>query len=1134
MLSPRLVAVSVVVWLMCLATNSHAQEFRGALQGTVTDPTGAAIQGAELILKNIDTNVERRVEADEGGRYSFQFLPPGNYTLQTRKAGFKTDQRDNISISLGDTIRVEVQLALGQASETVTVAGDVAVVQTDTSSLGSVVRREIIENLPLKGHSSLFMFTLATGVVNNRYGEDTRPNDTITNVSYTANGSPNASGDVAVDGVANTVNVNRGVNISQWVPQRFAVSEFKLQNGTLPAEYGRSGGSIMNLVIKSGTNSLHGDAYEFLRNAALDANLFFNNTRGLRLARYGSNTYGASVGGPVLIPKLYNGRDRTFFFFNFEGSREGNGIGTPLSVPTERMRRGDFGEITTAIYDPLSVRTVDGVPTRTPFANNVIPTNVQDPVARRIMDFWPLPNTPSTTPGRPFVNNYTFSGKWPRDYDMFVLKVDHQFSINNHMFVRMNKGEGRLVFPHRFDGIATAGRNNVKRPNLGFAVSDTHLLNPRTTLDIRIGYARGIENNRPWSDGFDVSSLGFSSQYVNLLQSKAFPRIGITDFETLADSPYIQDPGDTWSLQPAMTRQSGKHLIKFGADMRLIRGNFFRNLTPAGSFSFGPQQTGGPRADTPAAGFGLASFLVGFGSGTLPFNNGVSITNKYYGLYLQDDWRITPKLTLNIGLRYEYETPRTERYDRTTRGWAYGVQSPLRVPGYNLTGGLLYAGVNGAPRGLYNPDRNNFAPRIGFAYSATKKMVVRGGYALSYIPVVGSVLPTGYSNDTPWVSSTDGGITVANRLSNPFPTGLLPPIGNSQGLATLLGQAVSFIEPADRAPKFHNWQINIQHALPSASLIEVAYVGSRGINLIANTEQLNQLDPRFFSLGTQLTQTVDNPFFGVLSGPLGGRTIARQQLLRPYPQYTGVSRSTPAYGNTVYHSLQARYEKRMAAGVAGLVSYTWAKNIGDITNPQNAFDRRAERAITDLDVPHRLTFATTWELPFGKGKRFVNGAGPALNYIVGGWQISSFSTFQSGFGLAFGVQGGNFPIGVGPIRPNVVGDPADGASGSHSQRLQRYFNTSALVRPADFTLGNLASRLHTVRSPGMNNVNLTLAKDFKFLERFTMEFRASMFNLFNHPVFGGPNTTVGNASFGVISSQANLSRQTEFGLRLTF
>jgi hypothetical protein len=1036
-----------------LVVESSAQEFRATLQGTITDPSRTHIAGASLFLKHAATGVERAAAADDAGHYVFQFLQPGAYALTTKAPGFKTDVREGIQLSLGDNLRLDVELAIGQANETVTVTGDAATVQAESSSLGSVVRKEIIDTLPLKGHSSLFLFTLATGVVNQRYGEDTRPNDTITNVSYSANGAPMASGDVSVDGVANTVNVNRGVNISQWVPSVDAVAEFKLQTGTLPAEFGRSGGSFMNIVIKSGTNEIHGSVFEFLRNAALDANAFFNNLSGIRLARYGSNTYGFSVGAPVYFPKLYNGRNRTFFFFNYEGSREGNGLTNNLNVPTDKMRNGDFSEFTGVIYDPFSGHNVNGVPTRDPIPGNIIPASRQDPVGKSILSYWPKANFPSPRPQTPWVQNFLYSYKWPRDYEAITLKVDHSFSSKNQMFVRMNRGEGRLVFPRSHDGVAAGsapggGGNRVKRPHVGVALNDNHLISPRTTLDVRLGYSRGIENNRPFSDGFDPISLGFPASYRSLIQSNAFPTINVTDFNSLAGSPFIFDVGDTWSLQPSVSLQRSRHLIKTGGEVRMIRGNFFRNTDPAGSFSFGVNQTGGPNVNTPAGGFALASLLFGYGSGSLAANAGVSIQNVYYALYVQDDFRVNSRLTLNLGLRYEYESPRTERYNRTTRGFAYGMPSPLKVPGLNLTGGLLYAGVDGRPRGIYDADRNNFAPRLGFAFSLNRKTVLRGGYAVSYIPVIGSVFSDGYSNSTPWVASTDGGLTVINRLSNPFPGGLVPPLGNSQGLNTLVGQGVSFLEPADRTPIFHNWQFDIQRELPGQILIEAAYVGSRGVRLIAPSENLNQVRPVDWALGAALKQQVDNPLFGVLTtGSLTGRTVAREQLLRPY-----VTRASPAFGNSVYHSLQLKLEKRLSRGVAALISYTASKNLSDLNGTQNAYDRRPERAVSDIDVPQRLTMAAAWDLPFGRDRHFMAHAPRALDLLIGGWQLSTFQTYQGGFALGYGFSGGTFPAGVSP-RASVNGNPAEGASGPHSQRLDRYFNTSVFFRPADFTIG---------------------------------------------------------------------------------
>lgn len=850
-------------------------------------------------------------------------------------------------------------------------------------------------------------------------------------------------------------------------------------------------------------------------------------------------TYGFTLGGPVWLPKLYNGRNRTFFFFSFEGSREGNGLTNLLNVPTQRMRTGDFSEFSGAIYDPLSARLVNGVPMRDPLPNKIVPVSQQDTVGRNIMTYWPDPNIAGPNPNTPWVQNFTYSYKWPRDYDTYVMKFDQSFGTKNQMFARVNFGEGRLVFPRSFDGIAAGSApggagNRVKRPHFGIAFSDTHLVSPNTTIDLRIGYARGIEDNKPWSDGFDPVTLGFPSSYRNLIQGLAFPTVSVTDILSLAGSPLIYDPGDTWSLQPSASLYRGAHLVKFGGEGRLIRGNFFRNTAPVGSFSFGPNQTGGPNVNTPAQGFAPASLMYGYGSGSLPNNTGVSIQNLYYAFYVQDDWKVTSRLTLNIGLRWEYESPRTERYDRATRGFDRLAPNPLQVGGLNLTGGLVYAGVGGQPRGIYAPDRNNFAPRIGFAYSLTRKTVLRGGYALSYIPVVGSVFSDGYSNSTPWVASLDGGLTIANRLSNPFPDGLIPADGNSRGLLTLVGQGVSFVEPGDRVPQFHNWHFDIQRELPSQMLVEVAYVGSRGVDLVAPSENLNQVPTEHFGLGPALKQQIDNPFFGTLtSGALTGRTVAREQLLRPYPHFTGVSRSNPAFGNSVYHALQMKLEKRLAHGVAALVSFTASKNITDLHTPRNAYFRDTERAVSDFDVPQRLTVAAAWDLPFGRKRHYLSNISRAADFLIGGWQLSNFMTFQGGFATAFGFAGGTFPAGTSP-RPNVVGDPKDGVSGSHQSRLDRYFNTDAFARPDDFTLGNLAPRVHTIRTPGMNNVNLTMSKNFMVTEKFVAQFRASAYNAFNHPVFNGPNTTVGNASFGRISSQANISRQMEFGLRVTF
>jgi hypothetical protein len=1121
-----------------------AQDFRATLQGTVTDQSDAMIAAAMVSLRNVETGVERSTTTNPSGFYLFQFLPIGNYTLTVRASGFQNLVREGIRLEVGANVRVDVSMQIGEAAQTVQVTAEVPGVQTDTSDLSTVIPGTLKDNLPLKGRSSLFMFSLAPGIVGNRYGEDTRPNDTATNVSFSANGAPNTSNDVSVDGVINTVNVNRGLNIAAWVPAVDSVAEFKLQTGTLSSEYGRSGGAIANMVIKSGTNDLHGTLYYFHQNSALNANNFFSRGRGQDLAAFASNNWGAAAGGPVYLPGLYKGRNRTFWFASYEASREGNGAAHTSSVPTARMRQGDFSEVTAQIYDPFSLRMVNGVPTRDPFPGNIIPANRQDPVARNLIGMLPDPNTPSSSATQPWVQNFTFSYKWPRNFDMYAFKFDHLFSEKYNTFFRLNTGEGFFNFPFQFDGIGTPGRNVVTRPHRGFAWGNSFLLSTATTFDVRLGYANGIERNRPWSDGFDLTSIGFSPEYAGLVQSPAVPTVSIAGFQGLAGSGYIENVGHTWSLQSSVSQVRGRHLLRLGGDVRLLYGNFFGNNHPSGSFSFNNAWTDGPRADTPASGTGfpVASFLLGLGSGSLSTETGVSILNKYYALFVQDDVRVTRKLTLNLGLRYEYETPRTERYNRTTRGFDYDAASPIQVPGLDLRGGLLFAGEGGLPRGLYNPDRNNFAPRLGFAYNLMDRTVLRGGYALHYIPTVGSVEPTGFSVTTPFVVSQDG-ITPKDRLNNPFPGGLLEPIGSSLGLATLAGQNVSFVDPGDRTPMLHTWNFNIQREVLPGSVLQVGYVGSRGIKIIpggqwstGDPEQLNQLHPSFLAEGAALLQTVDNPFYGLFtSGPLAGPRVQRQQLLRPYPQFGNVTRLYGGYGNSVYHALQTKLETRFGSSINTIVTYTWSKNISDIARVQNHYDRRASRSLGQFDAPHRVTISGAFDLPFGRDRRFLSNAPPAVDYALGGWNLSTFSTFQSGFPLEYSLARSNiFAVGTGPQFPDVVGDPMEGISGSHQERLSRFFNTAAFAQPKDFTFGNAGARIGTVRSPGMNNINLTLTKDFPVTESVRFRLRASSFNLTNTPVFAAPNTQFGTGNFGVVFNQANMSRQTELALRLVF
>ncbi|MFN7920079.1 MAG: hypothetical protein U0Q16_08285 [Bryobacteraceae bacterium] len=417
----------------------------------------------------------------------------------------------------------------------------------------------------------------------------------------------------------------------------------------------------------------------------------------------------------------------------------------------------------------------------------------------------------------------------------------------------------------------------------------------------------------------------------------------------------------------------------------------------------------------------------------------------------------------------------------------------------------------------------------------------RGGYAIHYIPVVGSVDPVGYSTTTAVVASQDG-FTPKDRLNNPFPNGLAARTGNSLGLATLVGQGISFVDPSDVTPLLHTWNFNIQREVFSKSLLQVGYVGSRGIHITSDpqvgiSENINQVPAQYLSLGRTLLDSVPNPFVGQISvGQLAGGTVQRQQLLRPYPQFLDITRNVPTFGNTIYHSLQTKFEQRMWHGLTTIVSHTFSKNIGDIGPYQNYYNRRVERAVTTFDVPHRLTVTTSWDVPVGRGRKYLGQSSKAMDLILGQWNMATFSTFQSGFPVSFGVATNTlFLAGAGGQRPNVIGNPQAGISGSIGDRLAAYFNTSAFAQPPDFNFGNAGPRVPYVRVPGMNNVNLTLTKQFAITERLKVNLRASSFNLLNHPVFAGPGTTFGAVgTFGRISGQANLSRQSELVLRLIF
>jgi hypothetical protein len=676
-------------------------------------------------------------------------------------------------------------------------------------------------------------------------------------------------------------------------------------------------------------------------------------------------------------------------------------------------------------------------------------------------------------------------------------------------------------------------------------VDYTQTLGASTIVSGRLAYARSLYFYENLGLGFLASSLGFPAALDSAGGLAMFPRVSASGFTTLGNQDNRYNAFVTYSIVGSVSRIIGGHTLKAGYDGRIIQVNNRESRATSGDFAFTAGMTQGPNPNTAAANRGnsIASLLLGAGSsGSLIQNFKDAAAQSFYtALYLQDDWRLTKKLTINLGLRYDLDQPRTERYDRMNY-FDPAAKSPLadRVPGFShLTGGLVFVGVNGRPRSQYFRDNNNLAPRVGFAYQAAKNTSIRGGwgniYAISLQQAHGTVGPFGFRTQTPWVSSLDG-ITPNNLISNPFPAGFQATPGSTQGLLTQAGANIQAPVQETLTPYSMQWNFNIQQNLPGEILLEAAYVGTRGLQLSRNDESglsLNQLDPKHMALGAQLNQTVDNPFFGIVnSGVLAAARISRAQLLRPYPQFTDIIPLYSTGASSNYHALQVSFSKRFSRGFQFEGSYTWAKAIQEALSHVDSYYMRASRSLADYDIAHRFVASYIYELPFGRGRRFGTDWNRAVNAVLGGWQVNGFTNYQSGTPLS--ISGNNV---AGLFNPrglaNNNGQSAK-LSGDVKGRLLRYFDTSVFSQPAAFTFGNTQPTSPDLRSPDLRNWDLSLFKEFDLREGLRLQFRTEAFNAFNRVRFSSPTTAVTSNQFGQIASQSNAPRQIQFGLKLMF
>jgi len=1130
-----------------------SQSFNGTVNGTVMDATGGVLAKVKVTLVNERTNESRTQATAENGSYAFAQVPPGIYRVEAETPGFKKFVRPHVVVDVQQQAVVDAQMEVGAVTESVEVTGAVPQLQTTTSSLGQVVTNQQITELPLVGRNTLSLIGLTAGAQPmGAFGGIPARTNAYNQGFFSTSGSQVVTNESLIDGApANTALYNAPA----YVPVVDAVEEFKVQTNTFSAEFGRTGGGVVNIVTRSGTNQLHGSLYEFFRNNHLDANNWFNNRAGLALPAYTTNQFGATAGGPLDIPGAYNGKDKTFWFSNYEGLRDSKANTVTWTIPTPAQLGGNFAG-GPPIYDPTSSTQdpASGAYLRTPIPGNIIPPSMISKVSAKIAAIWPAPNAAGAATG---ANNFVAVGAVKNIWNSFMARVDHNIGQKARLFGRVSYSQAQRgaydYFHNNFAGGVNPGGGDVPLHfNARNVMLDyTHTLSSMFLFEFRYGFVRQHIDKVPPGYGLDFTTLGFPAALNQQLPVAALPAIAPSGFNGIApnSSDLIARNDNTHAWQGAFTRVFPKHQLKYGADFRFIPIGELQPSSPEPSFSFNSSFTTGPNAVTGSGGSSLASFLLGYPvSGSVDNTPAISISYRYFGSYVQDDYRISSKLTLNVGVRWEVETGRNERYNRLS--WfdpaaPNPIASQVGLP--NLLGGLVFPAVNRNSARQKLTNYHNFGPRFGFAYSLLPKTVIRGGYGLFYLPATGddqgtSLGASGFFVSTTFNSSLNGGITPADNLANPFPKGINQPTGSSQGLKTLIGQDLVSVYHTDRSAYAQEWNLDVQQQFRGNFLLDVAYAGNKGTALPIDV-QADQLKDQYLSMGSALLTPVPNPFFGIVTtGPLSSATVAAGQLLRPFPEFNSVNIRAVREGDSIYHALQVKVERRFSAGLSLLAAYTFSKAITDagsrlsinFANPgiQNSNNLRGERSLANFDTPQRFIFSYNWELPFGPGKRLLNGGSKVLGMMAGGWQFNGVTTFQNGQPLGLTTSVNNTHSLGGGSRPNNNGTSAR-LSGPTESRLTAYFNTAVFSAPAPFTFGNTSRTLPDVFAPGIRNWDFSIMKNNRFRERYNVQFRAEFFNGFNNVNFGSPGTTQGTASFGVISSAAD-ARVIQFGLKLLY
>jgi hypothetical protein len=1178
-----------VAFTVGAAGGVQAQTFQGGLRGTVKDAQGV-VPAATVVLINEETKVTRETVSNSAGEYSFPAVAPGTYTIRANITGFKTFELKGVRIGTQQFVSLDVALEVGTISETVTVTGQSPLVETGNASTGETLEKKVLESLPTVGRNVFLMANMVPTMVTSGDTHWNRMQDQTGASLISLGGGGVRQNNYLLDGFPVTDIQNR----SATNPSIESVEEVKVQVHTYDAEMGRTGGGVFNVTAKSGSNAYRGSGYIQLRpNGLINENFFLKEqseqlgpkldpVTGKPLGKpeeYWHNG-GGGFGGPIV-------KGKTFFWFAIEGYRDGLAQNGTLRFPTTAERNGDFSATTDAqgrqvrIFDPLTTRLVNGVQTRDQISCNgrlnVICPERFNAVGRNLVGYLPIPDF-ETSNG---ASNY-FQGDVVKDQALqTTIKLDHQFSGDVSLsgyYLRQETHEPNTNF-FRENKFAAPSYQLDRWVN-AVTINNTYVLNSSMVTTLRFGWNAFDDDNRlPFP--FDAHTLGFNPIFADAIPVQKFPALTLSGYNGTGFTGQQDRRYYSYGFNGTLTKLYGSHSFKIGADYRQLGVDALTYGQSAGDFTFNGTFTQGPNALSPSAATGnaIADLLLGYpSSGTMALPTPIHAFTRYYSAFIQDDWRPTGRLTVNFGLRLEHEGGLTEENDHFTVGFDYDTLSPLNskvtLPADPLTGeqrpikgGLIFAGVNGAPRHQGNPPAVKVSPRGGVVFSLNDKTVVRGGYGIFYgpwnYPAPGTTgyAQYGYTGSTTLSQNT---LIPITSIDNPFPGGLQQPTENTLGLLTGTGGNIGFIDPDKGAPRTQQYSFDVQRELPGGMSLTVGYVGARGSNLgwggTSNTSiNINQLDPKYFALGTQLTQAVPNPFFGIPeAGSFANQTtIQRGQLLRPFPQFGNISMTQSTGAKSLYHAAVFTLRRRLRAGWGGSVTYTLSR-LEDNQFGQDNYYSSAPGVLDNytvipgspqynpdslyglslLDSPHKLVISPIVELPFGYGRRFLNQEG-LVDYLVGGWSLSFVGSIQSGFPLGVSQNNNNTGLFGANQRPNVKSGVPFLMPGDITERLKqdvvkdnKYLNPDAFELAPAQTFGNAPRILPDVRGPGRASLDMAMNKDIRTTSNSKLIVRVEVINLTNTPYYAGfASLAFGNAQFSQVTTQANYSRLTQITLR---